>query len=119
MNEIFTSELEKQGFVREDQFQKVGEWTLLPSPCFNPVYGLGGYHIKRDTYSTHNSTASWFGPKYKTKQKVETRLAPFVGRRAAQIIGRIASEIKHEGIGSGLRNLTSITRDCVERGFEK
>lgn len=97
VNAMFTSELEKLGFVREDREQKVGQWTLLSSSAFNPVYGFGGYHIKKDTYSIHRSTGSWMGKKYQVKKKVVNRLAPIIGRRAAQVLGRIVGEVKENG----------------------
>ena len=93
VNQIFTRVLERHGYVRENRLQRVDEWTLLPSVAFNPVYGFGGYHIKKDTYSVHHYSASWEAPKYQIKGKVEKRLAPFIGRRPSQVVGRIIGEI--------------------------
>lgn len=93
VNEMFTQELEKIGFIREDCLQKVGEWTLFPSETFNPVYGFGGYHIKRETYSVHHYSASWENAALRRKRQIVTRLAPFIGRRPAQIIGRVIGEV--------------------------
>jgi hypothetical protein len=119
VNEIFTGELEKLGFVREDRLQHVGGWTLLPSSAFNPVYGFGGYHIKRDTYSVHHYSASWVEPKFQLKKRIVDRLSPFLGRRAAQILGRSVAEIKYEGLAGGLNNLGDIAVNRAHKGNEK
>lgn len=93
VNEVFTRVLERHGFLRKDEMQKVDGWTILPSVAFNPVYGFGGYHIKKDTYSVHHYSASWHEPKYRIKAKVEKKLAPFIGRRPSQIVGRVIGEL--------------------------
>lgn len=93
VNEMFTRVLETRGFVRENKLQKVDGWTILPSVAFNPVYGLGGYHVKKGTYSVHHYSASWHEPKYQIKAKVERKLAPFIGRRPSQIVGRVIGEL--------------------------
>lgn len=110
VNEMFTSELEKIGFVREDKLQKVGEWTLLPSSYFNPVYGFGGYHIKKDTYSIHHYSASWTEPKLKVKKRIVNRLTPFLGRRVTQVLGRVVGEVYQEGLVLGLKNCMDLAR---------
>lgn len=115
VNWVFTSELVKLGYVLEDKQQKVGEWTLLPSSAFNPVYGFGGYHIKKDTYSIHHYSASWSEPKMKVKYALVNRLSPFLGRRIAQVIGRVVGEVSQEGFMKGLRNCVSIARGMAER----
>jgi hypothetical protein len=115
VNEMFTNVLEKHGFIRENKRQKVGEWTLLPSSAFNPVYGFGGFHIKRDTYSVHHYSASWAEPKFRTKKRIEQRLAPVMGRRASQVVGRIVGELKHEGLMNGLSNLVQVFHAIVSR----
>ena len=109
VNEMFTSVLERHGFIREDRRQIVGGWTLLPSSAFSPVYGLGGFHIKRDTYSVHHYSASWVEPKFKTKRKIFLALTPFIGRRAANVVGRIIAELKHNGLLGGVKNLSAVT----------
>lgn len=115
VNEIFTQELERRGFVREDRLQQVGEWTLLQSDAFNPVYGFGGFHIRKGTYGVHHYSASWAEPKFRTKRAIVDRLAPFVGRRAAQIVGRTVAEVKHEGFASGMRNLYEVACNAAKR----
>lgn len=37
------------------------------------------------------------GKKYQVKKKVVNRLAPIIGRRAAQVLGRIVGEVKENG----------------------
>lgn len=115
VNQMFTRVLEAHGFVRENRGQNVGEWTLLPSSTFNPVYGFGGYHIKNDTYSVHHYSASWAEPKFRTKGKIVRLLSPFIGRRAAQIVGRTIAEIKHNGLISGTDNLIKLTKNNVKQ----
>lgn len=110
VNEIFTGELEKHGFAREDRLQRVGGWTLLPSSAFNPVYGFCGYHVKGDTYSVHHYSASWAEPKFRLKRKIVDRMSPIVGRRVAQILGRSVAEIKYEGLFGGLKQLFDLCR---------
>ena len=115
VNVMFTGELEKRGFAREDRLQHVDGWTLLPSSAFNPVYGFGGYHIKKDTYSVHHYSASWVEPKFKMKKAIVDRMAPFIGRRAAQILGRTIAEIKFEGLTRGLKNLREVGANRINR----
>lgn len=119
VNKIFTSCLESRGFTREDIFQKVGEWTVLPSMAFNPVFGLGGYHIKKDTYSVHHYSGSWVEPKFQMKRKLVQSLSPYVGRRIAQVIGRIVAEVKYEGVYSGLKNLVNVAKCAIQRKIVK
>ena len=115
VNEVFTSVLERHGFNRENKLQKVGDWTLLPSTAFNPVYGFGGYHIKRDTYSVHHYSNSWQTPVYQLKTKVQHRLAPFIGRRAAQITGRILAELRYGGLRNGVRNTIGASTEILAK----
>lgn len=115
VNEIFTSCLESRGFVREDILQRVGEWTLLPSIAFNPIYGIGGYHIKKETYSVHHYSGSWVEPKYKTKREIVQSLSPIVGRRLSQISGRIIAELKHEGACAGIKNIFNLAKEVIQR----
>ncbi|MDN0064730.1 glycosyltransferase family 32 protein [Collinsella ihumii] len=115
VNDVFVAELEKLGYSHKDEWQTVGDWTLLPSSAFNPVYGIGGYHIKRDTYSIHQSSGSWTEPELRVKQKIVRLLAPFLGRRIAQIIGRTIGEIKVKGIRNGAISLFNVTRDVMTR----
>lgn len=104
VNEMFTQELEKSGYAREDQLQIVGGWTLFPSEVFNPVYGFGGYHIKKNTYSVHHYSASWESAALRQKRRIVTRFAPFIGKRPAQILGRVIGEIRY-GDASNLKDL--------------
>lgn len=115
VNWVFTRELEKLGYVLEDRRQQVGEWTLLPSTAFNPVYGLGGYHIKKDTYSVHHYSASWSEPKMKTKYALVKRLSPFLGRRLSQVVGRVYAEVHEEGLLKGLQNCASVACQVTVR----
>ena len=115
VNVMFTNALEKRGFVREDRRQEVDGWTLLPSSAFNPVYGFGGYHIKKDTYSVHHYSASWEEPKFRAKRRIVHALAPLVGRRAAQIVGRTIAELSHEGVRDGVRNLIGVSCSLIKQ----
>lgn len=115
VNEVFTAELERIGFAREDKMQKVGDWTLFPSSSFNPIYGFGGYHIRKDTYSVHHYSGSWTEPKIQVKKQVVRRLSPFLGRRAAQVIGRIIGEVKQEGLVKGIGNSTHVAARVLDR----
>lgn len=115
VNEIFTGVLEAHGFVREDTMQMVGEWTLLPSSAFNPVYGFGGYHIKKDTYSIHHYSGSWVEPKYRIKRDVVRRCSPFLGRRLSQILGRILMELSDGGPVEGTKRILDVAREKVSK----
>lgn len=115
VNHMFTRLFEERGFVQEDSLQMVGDWTILPSRAFNPVYGFCGYHIKGDTYSIHRYSASWSGPKFRTKREIQDKITPFVGRRAGEIIGRIVAEIKHNGLRSGTKNLCTVAQSSARR----
>lgn len=115
VNEIFTGVLEAHGFVREDVMQMVGEWTLLPSSAFNPVYGFGGYHIKKDTYSIHHYSGSWVEPKYRIKRDVVRRCSPFLGRRLSQILGRILMELSDGGPVEGTKRILGVVREKVSK----
>ena len=115
VNEMLTSELEKLGFVREDRRQQVGEWTVLPSSAFNPAYGFGGFHVKADTYSVHHYSGSWCEPRFQVKKKVMRVITPFVGQRAAEVIGRIVGEVRTQGLGTGLQNATAVAARNLRR----
>ena len=116
VNEIFTGALEERGFVRKDAMQKVGEWTLLPSSAFNPVYGLGGYHVKKDTYSVHHYSGSWVEQKYRIKRDVVRKCSPFLGRRLSQILGRILMELSDGGPVEGAKRILGVVREKVTKG---
>lgn len=116
VNELFTTELEKFGFVRDNRLQEASGWTLLPSCYFNPVYGFGGYHINKKTYSIHRFSASWREPKYRVKNRVESIVIPFVGRRIGQIMGRVIGEIKCYGVLHGLHNIGSAAIALIRKG---
>lgn len=105
VNEIFTTQLERYGFQRIDEEQHVAGWTALRSSVFNPRYGLGGYHIKRDTVSVHHSSGSWTDPQMKFSKRLVWRLSPFIGRRPAQIATRFIAEYKFNGVAGGTKNL--------------
>ena len=105
INEVVTRYFERQGFQRTDRTQQVGEWTLLSADCFCPKYGFGGYKIKQDTYSIHHYSASWVSEKRKTQAKVQTIITPYVGARVGEIISRVYSEYKHDGIINGTHNV--------------
>lgn len=113
VNEILTRVFERHGFKRIDEGQSINGWRILPSHCFNPILGFGGYHISEDTYALHHSNASWAEEKFQHKAKVQRRLAPFVGRRIAQIIGRIYGEVKTEGFSKAIANIVTLTFDKV------
>lgn len=115
VNEMLTSELEKYGFVREDRFQKAAGWTLLPSRCFNPVYGFGGYHVKKDTYSIHRYSASWVEPELRIKKKFVDVWSPILGRRLAQVVGRIVGEVKTKGLRTGVSQLALLAKSVISR----
>ena len=116
VNEIFTGALEAHGFVREDVRQEVGKWTLLPSSAFNPVYGFGGYHVKRDTYSVHHYFGSWVEPKYRIKREVVRKCSPFLGRRLSQILGRVLMELSDGGPVEGAKRILGVVREKVSKG---
>lgn len=94
VNEITTGVLEKYGYERVLGAQRAGSWTVLSYECFNPVYGLGGYHIKDNTYSVHEGSASWQKPMERSKQQFVRKYAPYIGKRPAEIAGRIIWEFK-------------------------
>lgn len=115
VNDVFVAELEKLGYSHKDQWQTVGGWTLLPSSAFNPVYGFGGYHIKKDTYSIHRYSGSWVEPELKVKQSIVRALSPVLGRRAAQIIGRTVGEVKTKGLRNGVASLFRVAHVVMAR----
>ena len=79
------------------------------------MYGFGGFHIKKDTYSVHRYSGSWVEPEFRVKKKIVDVLSPFLGRRPAQVIGRIAGEIKIKGVRDGVSQLALVARDVVAR----
>lgn len=119
VNEVLTKELEKYGFIRKDELQEVEGWTLLPSCYFNPVYGFGGYHVKKSTYSIHRYTGSWVEPELQVKREIVDALSPFLGRRLAQVLGRIVGEIKIRGLRSGSSRLVLVAKDVMTRGWKR
>lgn len=118
VNEVVTKVFEKYGFIRENREQEIQDWIVYPSVYFNPKYGLGGYDIKTETYAIHHSSASWEDNKTKLKLRLQKRLVPFIGRRPAEIIGRIYGEIRSDGFKKGITNLARITKDVVRRSKE-
>lgn len=115
INQMFTRELESRGFVRKDCLQRVGDWTILPSVTFDPVFGFGGYHVKKETYSIHRSSSSWAEPKFQIKREFQDKWTPLIGRRFAQICGRILGEIRSDGFFGGVRNLAGVALSVVKR----
>lgn len=105
VNEMFTACFEKAGFKRNRQTQTVRGWTLLESDCFCPNFTLGGYRIKKNTYSTHVYTGSWGTPVSKARHRIEWAVTPYVGHRPAQVIGRIGAEFEINGPARGLKNI--------------
>lgn len=116
VNEVFTAELQKIGFKRANKEQHFGGWLALDSKAFNPVYGLGGYHVKRETYSIHRSSGSWVEPKYRIKRKVVRKCSPFIGRRLSQILGRILMELSDGGLVEGTKRIFGVFREKVVKG---
>lgn len=105
VNEIFTTQLERYGFQRIDKEQHIAGWTALRSSVFNPRYGLGGYHVKRDTVSVHHFSGSWTSPQMQFSKRLVWQLSPFMGRRLAQIVTRFVAEYKFNGLSGGTKNL--------------
>ena len=118
VNEVFTAELETIGFRREDKEQSFGGWRVMDSRAFNPVYGFGGYHIKPCTYSIHRSSGSWVEPKYRIKRSVVRKCSPFIGRRPAQILGRVLMEVSDGGLIEGSKRILGVAREKVAKGRE-
>lgn len=116
VNEVFTAELEKIGFRRVDEDQRFGGWLVLNSSAFNPVYGLGGYHVKPGTYSIHRSSGSWVEPKYRIKRTVVRKCSPFIGRRLSQIIGRVLMEVSDGGPVNGFKRILGVIQEKVSKG---
>lgn len=115
VNEIFTSVLERFGYYRRDLRQSVAGWILLPSDYFDPLYGFGGFHIKKNTYSIHHSTASWCDSVQQTRRRIETKIAPFIGHRASEIIGRVIGEIRANGFSEAVPHLIAIAEQRAAR----
>lgn len=110
VNHMFTRLFKERGFVTEDCRQVIDGWTILPSNSFNPVYGFGGYHIKKETYSIHHYSASWSEPLFRTKREIQDKITPLVGRRAGEVIGRSIAEIKFNGLFVGIKNLCTVAK---------
>lgn len=119
VNEVFTAELQKIGFERVNKEQHFNGWLALDSDAFNPVYGFGGYHIKRETYSIHRSSGSWVEPKYLVKRKVVRKFSPFIGRRLSQILGRILMELTDGGLVVGTKRTLGVIREKIAKGEKK
>lgn len=105
VNEMFTGFLSEKGFQRKDDTQYIDGWVILSSDYFNPLYGMGGYHIKKNTYSIHKYTASWRDPKEKYKDYLTHRFSFFVGNRMGNIAARMITELKFENFSVALRNI--------------
>lgn len=118
VNQMFTRVLEAHGFLREDRLQKAVGWTLLPSYYFNPIYGLGGYHIKNNTYSVHHYSGSWIEPELKIKKEIVDAWSPILGRRLAQVLGRTVGEIKTKGVRDGILQLALVSKSVIARKWE-
>ena len=115
VNEMLTSVFEEDGFEREDKVQQVLDWTLLSSEYFDPPFGFRGYQVKPNTFSVHRCSGSWTEPKFRTKSVVERTIAPYVGRRPAQIIGRIVGEVKQEGLLWGVKNSVKVAMRLIRK----
>lgn len=105
VNEMFTGLLLEKGFRRRNQTQQLCRWTILDSSYFNPVYGIGGYHLKKNTYSIHRYTASWRDSKERYKDKLTRSLSFFVGNRLGNIVSRIFTELKYESLNQAVKNI--------------
>ena len=105
VNETMTSVFERHGYVRENRGQTVGDWTILGPDVFGPVYGFGGFHVKKGTVSIHHYSWSWGSEFNKYRGKVERSITPFLGRRLSQILGRVITEVKFNGITAAVRNI--------------
>lgn len=114
VNEVFTSVLERYGYHRQDNCQKIAGWTILSSDYFDPFYGFGGYHLTKHTYSIHHSSASWLDPVQQTKRKIQMRVTPFIGHRLGEITGRVVGELAHNGL-QGVRNLYDVSLEVIRR----
>lgn len=75
--------------------------------CFNPLYGIGGFHIKKNTYSIHQYTASWREPKERYRDQLTHRLAFYVGHRTGEVLSRLITEFKFEDMDDAFKNLFS------------
>lgn len=117
-NEIVSKVFEKHGFVRKDKMQQIAGWVIFPSIFFNPVFSRGGYRITEETYALHYSSASWEDDKTKKKLQVQKRLSPYIGKRPAEIVGRVYSEVQHEGFLKGIRNSLTIARRVLCKNDE-
>lgn len=115
VNEIFTTVLERRGYQRRNTQQVIDGWTILSSDYFDPFYGFGGFHIKKNTYSVHHSSASWCDPVQQKKQEVQTRIIPLIGHRPGEIIGRIVGEISVYGVSQALPHLVAVAKDRTAR----
>ena len=105
VNEMFTGLLSEKGFQRKDDTQYIDGWMILSSVYFNPIYGVGGYHIKKNTYSIHKYTASWRDPKEKCKDYLTHRFSFFIGNRMGNIVARMIVELKFEKFSTAVKNI--------------
>lgn len=105
VNEMFTGLLSEKGFQRKDDTQYIDGWMILSSVYFNPIYGVGGYHIKKNTYSIHKYTASWRDPKEKCKDYLTHRFSFFIGNRMGNIVARMIAELKFEKFSTAVKNI--------------
>lgn len=47
VNHMWTDILNRYGYVQEDRTQKIQNWTFFSSDFFNPIYGFGGFKVKK------------------------------------------------------------------------
>lgn len=115
VNDMLTDLLIEKGFVRNGSFQQVCGWSFLPHDYFDPDYGFGGYSISENTRSIHKGSGSWGSSALKRKRRIAYRLTPFVGRRLAQILGRVIGEISCNGPVRGAKNLLVVSASVFAR----
>ena len=105
-NVMLTKLLMEKGLKRIDKTQILDNWIVLSSEYFNPIYSIGGFHIKKSTYSVHRYAASWREPKEAYKDSLAYRLSFFIGNRLGNIFARVATEIKFDkNFFDALRNV--------------
>lgn len=110
VNHMWTDLLNRYGYVREDRTQKIQNWTFFSSDFFNPIYGFGGFKIKKNTYAIHHYSASWKNAKERKKDRLGDSFSFFCGRCLGDTIARIIVEFQFESKKDAIKNILNKCR---------
>jgi len=98
VNDIFTQVLRHYGLCLNGKEQKIHDWTILSSDVFCPIYGIGGYHVKKNTISIHHYSSSWCSEVEKKRRIIESKITPLFGRYISRVLSKIIAECRINGL---------------------